>query len=81
MILIKRSDLPVRSDDDGRQGRPDPERPSGAKVLPGGAEDVVLHVGVGGGEQVDEAPHQALLLRKLLGVLPLASLGTVILIT
>ena len=72
--------MPVRGDDDGGQRGSDPLGSARAEVLPGGAEDVVLLVGViGRGEEVDEAPHQALLLRELLRVLPLPGLGTVIL--
>ena len=72
--------LPVGGDDDGGQRGSDPLGSARAEVLPGRAEDVVLLVGViGRGEEVDEAPHQALLLRELLRVLPLPGLGTVIL--
>ena len=71
--------LPVCSDDDGRQRRSDPLGAARAEMLPGGAEDVVLLVGVGRDEEVDEAPHQTLLLREFLRVLPLSGLGTVLL--
>ena len=71
--------LPVCGDYDGRQRRADPLGTARPEVFPGGAEDVVLLVGVGRDEEVDEAPHQALLLREFLRVLPLSGLGTVLL--
>ena len=71
--------MPVGGDDDGRQRRLDPLGAARAEMFPGRAEDVVLLVGVGRDEEVDEAPHQALLLRKLLRVVPLTGLGTVLL--
>jgi len=45
--------------DDGRKRVADALGPAHAEMLPGHAQDLVLHVGVLRGQQVQQAAHQA----------------------